>query len=167
MEINGLILTLPKELRYLIISFLLILSVGFYSSISMVRTTSTFAPQGVQENYLGNEDDENAIEMKFKKTERQVLGMIHSHIISMSIMFLLLGFFVSLTKLSYSLKMFLIIEPFFSVLLTFGGIYFLWCGLTIFKYVIVFSGILMTLSFAFGSIIVLAQATFPKVFLNN
>jgi hypothetical protein len=26
---------------------------------------------------------------------------------------------------------------------------------------------LMTLSFAFGSIIVLVQATFPKVFLNN
>jgi len=59
------------------------------------------------------------------------------------------------TDQSMKLKTFLTIEPFFSVLLTFGGIYMLWLGYLFFSYVIIFSGILMTLSYVLGVLVVL------------
>ncbi|MGY8947079.1 MAG: hypothetical protein ACKVJM_01695, partial [Flavobacteriales bacterium] len=55
---------------------------------------------------------------------------------------------------STNLKLFLTVEPFISVLLTFGSIYMLWLGYSIFSYVVIFSGILMTLSYVAGVYIV-------------
>lgn len=167
MNLNGYLLKLPTELKYLIFLFLVVLSIGFYSSISLVRTTSSFSPTGIEENYLGNESDEHAVEMKFQKSEQQVLGIIHSHIISMSILFLMVGFLVSLTQLNQPLKLFLIIEPFFSILFTFGGIYLLWKGITWFKYIVMISGSLMVLTYTISTIVILYQLCFPKLISNK
>lgn len=100
--------------------------------------------------------------MKFQKTEREILGIVHTHILSMSVLFFIMGIFVSITKLSNNLKLFLMLEPFLSVFLTFGGIYFLWMGITWFKYIIIFSGSLMTLTFITSSVIVFYQLYFSK-----
>jgi len=62
----------------------------------------------------------------------------------------MLGILVWGTDQSVKLKIFLTIEPFVSVLLIFGGIYMLWLGYSFFSYVVIFSGILMTLSYVFG-----------------
>ncbi len=162
MQINGLIYILPKELKLLMAVFLVLINIGFFSSLLMVNKTTTMSSTGIQENYLGNEADEDAVEMKFQKSEKEVLGIIHTHILSMSILFFLMGIFVSLTKLSKNLKIFLMLEPFISVLLTFGGIYFLWMGITWFKYIIIFSGSLMTLTFIVSTAIVFYQLLFSK-----
>ncbi|MDG2074681.1 MAG: hypothetical protein P8J28_08950, partial [Polaribacter sp.] len=53
-----------------------------------------------------------------------------------------------LTNINIRLKLFLAIEPFVSILLTFGGIYFMWLGISWMKYVIMISGILMTVTFS-------------------
>ena len=45
------------------------------------------------------------------------------------------------------LKWFLLIEPFASTIITFGGIYLLWLELTWVKYIIMFSGFLITTSY--------------------
>ena len=45
-------------------------------------------------------------------------------------------------------------EPFLSVLLTFGGIYLLWLDINWMKYVIMISGMLMTLSFTISVFII-------------
>ncbi|MFW2347766.1 MAG: hypothetical protein ACN4EF_04315, partial [Wenyingzhuangia sp.] len=91
MQIQGLIYTLPKELKLLVTTFLVVLSVGFYSGITFVENTSGFSTQGVQENYLGNESDEDSEVLKFKKNEKHMLNIIHSHILSMGVIFFLLG----------------------------------------------------------------------------
>ena len=49
------------------------------------------------------------------------------------------------------------IEPFVSVLLTFGGLYLLWTGMLWMKYVVAFSGVLMTLTFTVSVGIILVQ----------
>jgi hypothetical protein len=166
MKLNGLLYILPKELKLLIAIFLVLINIGFFSALIMVDNTTTMSATGVQENYLGNEADENAVEMKFKKSETQVLGIIHSHILSMATMFFLMGIFVSITQLPQKLKLFLILEPFISILLTFGGIFILWKGVLWFKYVIIFSGSLMTLTFTISSLIIYYQLLFPKSFSN-
>jgi len=159
MELNGLLISLSKELKIFIAAFVVILSVGFYTGLLFVSETSTTSPDGVVENYNGNEEDEDAEVMKFKKSEREMLTIVHTHILSMSFIFFLLGGLVWLTKLSKNLKLFLTVEPFVSVLLTFGGIYFLWTGMLWMKYVVIISGFLMTATFTLSALLVLYQLT--------
>ncbi|TMM53240.1 hypothetical protein FEE95_19425 [Maribacter algarum] len=159
MHYNGLLLSFPKEIKIFIAAFVVILSIGFFTGLLFVSQTSTTSPNGIVENYNGNEEDEDAEVMKFKKSEREMLTIVHTHILSMSFIFFLLGGLVWLTKLSKKLKLFLTVEPFVSVVLTFGGIYFLWTGLLWMKYVVAFSGFLMTATFTISAILVLYQLT--------
>lgn len=157
MQLNGLILTLPKELKLLIGAFIIVLSIGFYTGLLFVGETSSANPNGIEEQYLGNEADENATVMHFKKSDKEMLTLVHNHILSMSIIFFLVGLLVAITKLNKKLKLFLMIEPFISVILTFGGLYLLWHEVLWMKYIVMFSGILMTLSFTVSVIIILKQ----------
>ena len=157
MQLNGLIQTLPKELKLLIGAFIIVLSIGFYTGLLFVGETSSANPNGIEEQYLGNETDENATVMKFKKSEKEMLNLVHNHVLSMSLIFFLVGLILSITQLNKNLKLFLIIEPFVSVVLTFGGIYFLWKGLLWMKYVVMISGTLMTFSFVISTLIILFQ----------
>lgn len=157
MQLNGLILTLSKELKLLIGTFLVVLSVGFYTGLLFVKETSTTNPSGIELHYLGNETDETAQVLHFKKSEREMLTLVHNHILSMAIIFFLTGLLVAITKLNKRLKLFLMIEPFLSVIITFGGIYFLWTGVLWMKYIIMISGMLMTLTFTTSTILVFYQ----------
>ena len=161
MQIAGLIYKLSIELKWLIAVFIIVLSIGFYSGLLFVGETSSASPNGIEEHYLGNETDEEATVMKFKKSEREMLTLVHNHILSMSIIFFLLGSILSITKLSQKLKLFLMIEPFVSVILTFGGLYLLWKEIFWMKYVVMFSGTLMTLTFTASVLIILIQLLRP------
>jgi len=162
MQYNGLLLTLPKEVKYFLATFIVVLSVGYFTGLLFVNQTDTTHPSGIEENYLGNEDDIETDVMKFKKGEREMLTIIHTHILSMSFIFFLLGGIMLFTKLPNAFKMFLIIEPFFSILLTFGGIYFMWAGVTWMKYIVLISGVLMTLIFTSSVLILLYQLLIKK-----
>lgn len=146
--------TWAKELKLLVGTFIVVLSIGFYSGLSFVGETSSFSSNGIQENYLGNEDDEEAEEMKFKKTDRHMLSVIHSHILSMSIIFFLVAVLVFYVDFNSALKKVLMIEPLVSVVTTFGGIYFLWKGLLWMKYIVMISGMFMTLSYTLSVLLI-------------
>jgi hypothetical protein len=164
MEINGLIYKLSKELKWLISAFIIVLSIGFYTGLLFVGETSSANPNGIEEQYLGNETDEDAVVMKFKKSEQEMLTLVHNHILSMSVIFFLVGCILSITKLNKKLKLFLMIEPFISVVLTFGGLYLLWKDMLWMKYVVMFSGMLMTLTFTVSVVVILTQLvrSYPK-----
>ena len=155
MQIHGIISQFPKEVKGLILAFIICLSIGFYAGIRFVNDTSNSNPQGIEERYLGNESDEAATVMKFKKSKGEVMTMVHNHILSLSVIFFLLGGLVATTNISKKLKSFLMIEPFVSILCTFGGIYFMWSGILWIKYVIMVSGILMTISFTLSVFFIL------------
>ncbi len=157
MQLNGLIYTLPKELKLLIGVFVIVLSIGFFTGLLFVSDTSSVNPNGIEEQYLGNETDEEAAVMKFKKSDKEMLSLVHNHVLSMSIIFFLLGVILSITQLQKKLKLFLMIEPFLSIILTFGGIYLLWKGLIWMKYIVMISGTLMALTFAFSVGVILFQ----------
>lgn len=162
MQYNGLLLTLPKEIKTFLAVFVLVLSAGYLTGLLFVGQTETTSPAGIEENYLGNEDNPEAEVMKFEKGEREMLTIIHTHVLSMSFIFFLLGGIMLFTKLPKKLKFFLIIEPFFSILFTFGGIYFMWQGIAWMKYVVFASGILMSFCFISSVVIVLYQLLFKK-----
>ena len=161
MEFNGLITSFPRELKLFIGAFVIVLSVGFYTGLLFIGETSTINPSGIEEQYLGNEADEEAVVMKFKKSKKQMLTLVHNHVLSMSIIFFLLGLILLVTKLNIRLKLFLMIEPFLSVVLTFGGLYLMWTGLLWMKYIVIISGTLMVLSYTLSIFIIFKQLISP------
>ena len=162
MKLNGLIYNLPSELRNLIISFVIVLSTGYFVGVMFIDHTSSLNPEGIQENYLGNEVREPIDVIKFKKSSYQMFNLIHTHVISMSIIFFIMGLLLSITDLNKYLKAFLIIEPFFSIAATFLGIYYLWTGILWMKYIIFISSLIMTLVYFASAFIVLYQSIFVK-----
>jgi hypothetical protein len=161
MQIHGIISQFPKEVKGLILAFIICLSIGFYAGIRFVNDTSDSKPQGIEERYLGNESDETATVMKFKKSNQEVMTTVHNHILSLSVVFFLLGGLIATTGINKKLKSLLMIEPFVSILCTFGGIYFMWSGILWMKYVIMVSGVLMTIAFTL-SIFFILKGIFSK-----
>ena len=147
--------TWSYPLRVMTACFLVVLSVGFFTGIRFVGETDSTTPDGIIEHYNGNEQDEDVMLMKFKKSAQEMLTIVHTHILSMSMLFFLTGFLLAQTPINERLKLFLIIEPFASILLTFGGLYLIWFGLEWFRYVVIFSGIAMTLAYSAAVIIIL------------
>ncbi len=162
MQISGKIHQFPKEIKALLIAFICTLSIGFYSGISFVRTTTNANPTGIEQRDLGNEDDENATKMMFKKSEGEIMTTVHSHILSLSVIFFLVAIILSTTGIHQKLKLFLMIEPFFSLILTFGGIYLLWKEIYWMKYVIMISGFLMTATYTASIFIILKELLFKR-----
>ncbi|MEO1009663.1 MAG: hypothetical protein AAFX53_00060 [Bacteroidota bacterium] len=144
----------PKEIKILIGTFLVVLSIGFFSALQFVSVTTEMTSTGIQENYLGNEEDEEAEEMKFKKDEKRMLNILHSHLMSLSLIFFVLALLVATTPVSGFLRKLLLFEPLLSVLVTFGGIYLLWSGALWMKYVVLVSGILMTFAFILSVLVI-------------
>lgn len=157
MQVHGSIHQFPKEIKMLIAVFLIVLSLGYYLGLTFVNETTSTNPNGIETNYNGNEADENAKVMKFKKSKREILTLIHNHILSLSIIFFIISLLLSTTSIHKKLKYFLMIEPFISLLLTFGGIYILWLGFSWMKYVIMISGLLMTFSFVGATSIIFIE----------
>jgi len=157
MELHGLLQRFPRHIKMFISAFVIVLSIGYITGLQFVRQTESIAPNGIEENYLGNEDKEDVQVMKFKKGKREMLTITHTHILSMSFIFFLLGGLVSMTTLSKKWKAFLMIEPFVSIIFTFGGIYLMWMGMSWMKYVVMISGTLMTTVFIVSVGVVLFQ----------
>ncbi|MDB9800953.1 hypothetical protein OAB94_01090 [Flavobacteriaceae bacterium] len=157
MELHGFIQTFPKYVKLFIASFVVVLSIGYSTGLLFVRQTQSVSPDGIEQNYLGNEDIENVKVMKFEKGAREMLTIIHTHILSMSFIFFFLGGLLAMTSIPKRWKAFLMIEPFFSILITFGGIYFMWMGVIWLKYIVMLSGILMTLAYFVSAGVVLYE----------
>ncbi len=157
MQLHGLIHSFPNHIKLFIASFVIVLSIGYITGLLFISHANSTTPDGMEENYLGNEKDQNAKVMRFKKGEREMLTTLHTHILSISFIFFFLGGLLALTSLSKKIKAFLMIEPFLSILLTFGGIYLMWKGILWMKYVVMISGSVMTVVFIISSAIVLLQ----------
>ncbi|NCF30676.1 MAG: hypothetical protein GWP29_02120 [Bacteroidetes bacterium] len=134
--------------------FLVLLSIGYFSGLAFVAQTEATTPDGIEENYNGNEDQEEPQVLKFKKSSREMLTIFHTHVLSISMIFFITGILLWGTEQSVLRKKLLSIEPFVSILVTFGGIYLIWMGFTWISYIVVVSGILMTLSYIAGVIFI-------------
>lgn len=157
MELHGKIHTLPKPAKLLVGFFIVTLSFGYFTGLRFVNENTNNTTQGIEEHYLGNEDDEDADIMRFKKSEKEIITTVHNHVVSMSLIFLALGGILLLTSINPMLKKFLIVEPFVSIILTFGGIWVMWSGVLWFKYIVIFSGILLTITFTTSVVLILSQ----------
>ena len=147
MSNQFLIKNLSVPIKYFIGAFLILLSIGYFTGLAFVAQTDSTTPQGIEENYNGNEDEDAPKVLKFKKSSREMLTIIHTHVLSISMIFFMTGILLWCTEQRVLIKKILSLEPFVSVLVTFGGIYLVWLGYSFFSILIVISGTLMTLSY--------------------
>ena len=162
MDLNNALGSMSLQFRLFVVCFVVVLNIGFFTGFNFVRVTTSLNSSGVEQNYLGNEGDEDAEIMHFKKSEQEVLTLIHNHILSLSLIFFTLGVLMYMTNARSRTKAFLMFEPFVSLLLTFGGIYLLWKGLVWFKYIIIISGMLMVLSILLMSFLIIKDCLVPS-----
>lgn len=160
---NFQLFSLPRLLKISISIFLFVLAFGYFSSFDLLRHTTDLNSQGVEENVLGNELDENANELRFKMSERELHGIIHSHVITLSLLFIFLQVIFYFSSAPKFLKSLLMIEPILSIITTFGGLWLLWLGHVWVKYLIMISGTLMHSSLIIMIVILLYDLLIRKV----
>lgn len=149
-----LIQNFSKSIKVFIGVFMVMLSIGYFTGLAFVAQTESTSVKGISENYNGNDDQESPKVLKFKKSSREMLTIIHTHVLSISMIFFITGLLLWGTSLSVFWKKILSIEPFISVFVTFGGIYLVWLGFTSFAFLIIISGVLMTLSYLLATIFI-------------
>lgn len=147
--------SLPNKLKTLVGVYVIVLSFGFSIGLLFIQKTTSGSFNGIVEHYNGNEDDEEAVEMKFKKSMHEMMNIVHTHILGISTIFFTLSLLVFGCTLPSLLKSFLMIEPLLSLLTTFGSIYMIWKGYEWFSLVVLISGGLMAIGFWLSVLIVL------------
>ena len=136
---------LDKNLKNLLIYYLITLGIGFSLGVLYVYLNSEFTSTGMLEQYLGNDDEWNP---KLPKTLIDLVSHTHEHITMFSIIFLTLGLIFSYNStISGFWCKFLLLEPFISIVLTFGGFFVIRFITPSFSYIIMISSALMYICF--------------------
>ncbi|RLD24569.1 MAG: hypothetical protein DRI71_02210 [Bacteroidetes bacterium] len=154
---------LPKELKLLVFFFLFSLLFGYGASFMILIDQTSLSPAGIEENYNGNEENEAAETIKFKKSKFQMLTSIHSHVFTLGVIFLLTGFLACFTGLPSKIKLFLMVEPLVSLIVTFTSLILMWKDLPLFSYLAYLSGGLMHGSFVITILLLIRELYFTRV----
>ena len=148
---------LPKPIKLTLGAFILTMLFGYSASFLVLADQTGMSPNGIEQSYNGNEDDETATTLKFKKSKFEVLTTVHSHVFTLGVIFLITGFLSYFTSLPSLLKSFLMIEPLVSLMVSFGSLILMWRGFLTFKYLAFLSGAIMHSTFIITLIILLVE----------
>ena len=140
---------LPEKVRYFLSAFLMVMTIGVTLGLAYVNQTTGMSGLGTTEHYAGSTmDDELNIPEKYPKGIEGMLLTTHTHLISFSFIFFFLGaLFYMNSTISGGWKTFLMVEPFVSVLGTFGSIWGIRYFSPSFSMVTMVFGILTYISF--------------------
>jgi len=163
MNFTTQISTWPRLLRNLITLFVIVVNFGYFSGLNLLEQRSNFSKTGIEEQILGNEDREDAVEYKFKMSESQLSGLIHSHVLSLAPIFFIIGFLLFLTNWPLWFRKSCAYEMLFSLVTTFGGLKLIWMGQDWAIYLVMVSGLLMHIGFFLSSIAIVFQMINPAL----
>ena len=138
---------LDRTLKALLSAFLITLLIGIFFGLGYLYLNTSIETTGIVEQYNGSEAEINDIPNKFPKPLENMVLTAHNHINTFAIISLLIGlifYFSSIIKTK--LKLFLIIEPFVSTILTFLSLFLMRYVSDIYVYIVILSGIAMYLS---------------------
>ncbi|MFQ6677143.1 MAG: hypothetical protein ACE5D0_02380 [Fidelibacterota bacterium] len=139
---------LDESLRWFLISFIIVISLGVSLGLIYVNLTTHMSADQTYERIAGSQTDEYEIPEHFPKSLENLLLTTHTHVISFALIFVMMGgLFYFNSILSGGWKLFLMIEPLVAILTTFGSFWGIRYIHPAFSYLTIFSGVLMYLSF--------------------
>ena len=155
---------LSNKVKYLITTFLLVMITGVSVGLIYVMETTSFSMRGTSEHYAGSEIiDELDIPEKYPKNFEGLLLTTHTHLISFAFIFLAMGLiFLMNSVITGVWKTIIMIEPFFSVLGTFGSIWGIRYISELFSVTTMIFGVLTYLTFYFMAGILLYELLLKK-----
>ena len=134
-----------RNYKLLILAYLVVLGIGVTTGLIYIAITTSMTPTGTIEQYIGNDDE---WEPKQPKEFIDLVSQAHQHIVMFSFIFLSIGLIFSRNSIIKGrLKLLLMIEPFISIVVTFGGFFVLRYLTPNFVYVIIISSTLMYVCF--------------------
>ena len=155
---------LSSNVRYFLLVFIVCLTIGFTVGLVYVWKTTSMSPAGASEHYSGSvASGDLDIPEKYPKSVESMLLTTHTHVISFAMIFLVLGGIFSLNSLiKGSLKTFVIIEPFITVLGTFGSIWGMRYLSSVYSYLSIIFGVMTYFTFYFMVGVVLYDLILKK-----
>ena len=157
--------SLPRLHRLFLSAFLLVATGGYTLGVFFVDHSTGMRPNGIAERFLGTEGagvDPASLpperELQYEKSAAELLNVTHTHMISLALLFLAVGgVFLLAEGVPTWLRGTLVVEPFVSIVLTFGGMWLLRYHSPSWSLLLAASGTLMTLCFYLMTAISLRQ----------
>jgi hypothetical protein len=138
---------LSPDTKRLFRAFLIVLTVGVCLGLYFISLNSSFNPDGVVTHFSGSETPDE-FELSYGKSLKELVLTTHNHVISFSFIFVLLGgIFLGVERISPRLKKFLLVEPFVSILTTFGSMFLIRFVHPSFVYLMILSSVVLYLSY--------------------
>ena len=152
--------TLPRDLRILIAVFVIVLTLGVTIGLIYVGINTDYTPSGTQSFYAGDQvSSDFEIPEQYPKSLEGLLLTTHTHIIAFSIIFLIMGGLLYFTNILHKKwKLFFMIEPLISTLITFGSFFAIRYIHPNFVYFTMVSGVLMYVSFYVMAVIIFRES---------
>lgn len=115
----------PKQLKFLIASLLLSLTFGVIIGLGFLYYTTSYSTTKAIERYNGSQlTNEFEIAENYPKPISEIFITTHNHIIAFTLIFSVVGFIFYFSSIPNSrLKNFLLIEPFISIIISFGSLW--------------------------------------------
>ena len=135
---------LDKTAKYFLSLFLITLGIGITTGLYYVYLTTDSTPSGTIERYNGSESVENEIPEEFPKPLENMILTTHNHVNSFAMISFLIGFIFYFNSIIIGkLKLFLMIEPFLSTLITFSSLWMMRFANENFVYILFLSSFLL------------------------
>ena len=135
---------LENDLKYFLIIFLATLGIGIFVGLSYVYLTTEMTPTGTVDRFNGSEVLENEIPEEFPKPIESMVLTTHDHVLNFAMISFLIGIiFYFNSQIIGRMKLFLMIEPFISTIITFGSLWLMRYTNDIFIYLVILSAIAM------------------------
>ena len=143
MKNNIYLKNLDRQLKYFLALFLFTMSIGICTGLYYVYLTTDIEKEGIVKRFNGS--DPNSIkEFEIEKPLENMILTTHDHILSFSMITLLIGMiFYFNSIISGKLKLFLLLEPYVSTILTFGSLWGMRYLNETFVYLVIISAIIM------------------------
>ena len=154
----------PRIIKLILFCVIINITIGVSIGLLYVASTTHLSFMGTKEHFVGSEVNEDfGIPEKYPKPYSELLTTTHNHFISLTFIFIIIGsvFYFS-SIVTEKAKSILIIEPFISIFITFGGIWLISFGYPFFVYLIIPSGILMYVCFFIMSGSILYELAIKK-----
>ena len=154
---------LDKNLRWFLIIFIIILAIGVSVGLVYINLTTHMSSEQTYEHIAGSQAGEYEIPDNYPKSLENLLLTTHVHVISFAFIFIIMGALFNFNSiLPDRWKLFLMIEPLFAILTTFGSIWGIRYIHPAFSYVTIVSGVLMYLSFYLVAVILIIDLAYKK-----
>ena len=122
------------------------MQLGILIGIGYIYFTTSLNPEGTVEHYNGSEVIDDEIPEEFPKSLESMILNTHAHVNSFAIISLLIGaIFYFNSIIVNKMKLFLLIEPFISIIITFSSMWLMRYIDESFVYILIISSLLMYL----------------------